>query len=77
MIVGIGPAATDHYYRYLISAIANAGHDLQLTMAHADTPPECQKRIDWVTCCNLLDRSTGVGLAQKFLRHSLQIARQA
>jgi aspartate racemase len=38
MIVGIGPAATDYYYRHLISAMAKAGHDLQLTMAHADTP---------------------------------------
>ena len=38
MIVGIGPAATDYYYRYLISAMAAEGLDLQLTMAHADTP---------------------------------------
>lgn len=38
MIVGIGPAATDYYYRHLISAMASEGHDLQLTMAHADTP---------------------------------------
>jgi aspartate racemase len=37
LIVGIGPAATDYYYRYLISALARAGHDLALTMAHADT----------------------------------------
>ena len=38
MIVGIGPAATDYYYRHLISVMAKAGHDLQLTMAHVDTP---------------------------------------
>jgi aspartate racemase len=37
LIVGIGPAATDYYYRYLISALAQAGQDLDLTMAHADT----------------------------------------
>ena len=37
LIVGIGPAATDYYYRYLISAFARAGQDLTLTMAHADT----------------------------------------
>jgi aspartate racemase len=37
MIVGIGPATTDYYYRLLISALAKAGRDLQLTMAHADT----------------------------------------
>jgi aspartate racemase len=38
MIVGIGPAATDFYYRYLIAALARAGHDLDLSMAHADAP---------------------------------------
>ena len=38
LIVGIGPAATDYYYRSLISAAARAGKDLVLTMAHADTP---------------------------------------
>ncbi|MES2951147.1 MAG: aspartate/glutamate racemase family protein [Pseudomonadota bacterium] len=38
LIVGIGPAATDYYYRYLISALARAGQDLTLTMAHADVP---------------------------------------
>ena len=38
LIVGIGPAATDYYYRYLIAAAARAGKELELTMAHADTP---------------------------------------
>jgi aspartate racemase len=38
MIVGIGPAATDYYYRQLITTMAQAGVDLELTMAHADTP---------------------------------------
>jgi len=38
LIVGIGPAATDYYYRYLIAALARAGQNLTLTMAHADTP---------------------------------------
>lgn len=37
MIVGIGPAATDYYYRSLIRAAGLANRDLQLTMAHADT----------------------------------------
>ncbi len=37
LIVGIGPAATDYYYRYLISAFTRSGVDLELTMAHADT----------------------------------------
>lgn len=38
LVVGIGPAATDYYYRQLIAAAASAGKDLELTMAHADTP---------------------------------------
>ena len=38
LIVGIGPAATDFYYRHLIHACAQAGAKLELTMAHADTP---------------------------------------
>jgi len=37
LIVGIGPAATDFYYRHLIHAFAQAGVKLELTMAHADT----------------------------------------
>ena len=37
MIVGIGPAATDYYYRYLIGEFARCGNDLELTMTHADT----------------------------------------
>ncbi|MFT5645299.1 MAG: aspartate racemase [Janthinobacterium sp.] len=38
MIAGIGPSATDYYYRYLIAKMAKENCDLQLTMAHADTP---------------------------------------
>jgi len=38
LIVGIGPSATDYYYRQLIATAARAGRDLELTMAHADTP---------------------------------------
>ncbi len=38
LIVGIGPAATDFYYRRLIAALAAAGTPLELTMAHADMP---------------------------------------
>jgi aspartate racemase len=45
LIVGIGPAATDYYYRYLISALARAGHDLTLTMAHADTPTLLRNQV--------------------------------
>jgi len=38
MIGGIGPAATDAYYRRLIRLFGDRGADLVLTMAHADSP---------------------------------------
>jgi aspartate racemase len=38
LIGGIGPAATDYYYRAIIAAHAAAGLKLELTIAHADTP---------------------------------------
>jgi aspartate racemase len=47
MIVGIGPAATDYYYRYLISALARAGQDLHLTMAHADSRTMLRNQAEW------------------------------
>ncbi len=38
LIGGIGPAATDFYYRRLIAAFAEKKSPLELTIAHADTP---------------------------------------
>jgi len=38
LIGGIGPAATDFYYRRLIATFAAAKVPLELTIAHADTP---------------------------------------
>ena len=38
LIGGIGPAATDFYYRGLIAKAAAANKDLDLTIAHADSP---------------------------------------
>ena len=38
MIVGIGPAATDFYYRTIIAIAEARGATLDLTMAHADLP---------------------------------------
>ena len=38
MIGGIGPAATDFYYRRLITAFADRNAPLELTIVHADTP---------------------------------------
>lgn len=37
LIVGIGPAATDYYYRTLLQAMMDSGRNLELTMVHADT----------------------------------------
>ena len=38
LIGGIGPAATDFYYRRLISTFATKNATLELTIVHADTP---------------------------------------
>ena len=38
LIGGIGPAATDFYYRRLISTFAKMDVTLELTIVHADTP---------------------------------------
>jgi aspartate racemase len=38
LIGGIGPAATDFYYRRLISTFAGKKAVLELTIVHADTP---------------------------------------
>jgi aspartate racemase len=38
LIGGIGPAATDYYYRALIAEFARAGAPLDLTIVHADAP---------------------------------------
>jgi aspartate racemase len=38
LIGGIGPAATDFYYRRLISIFASRKAALDLTIVHADTP---------------------------------------
>jgi aspartate racemase len=70
LIVGIGPAATDYYYRQLIAAAARAGKDLELTMAHADTPTllrhqaegNVQAQVDIYR--RLTDRMQRAGIAQ-------------
>jgi aspartate racemase len=36
LIGGIGPAATEHYYRQLVASHTRAGRRLELTIAHAD-----------------------------------------
>lgn len=57
LIGGIGPAATDLYYRGLIDQMKALDRDLQLTIVHADAPtllnnfetkkPEAQADIYW------------------------------
>jgi len=37
LIVGIGPAATDYYYRRILDLLGEHGATLDLTMVHADT----------------------------------------
>jgi aspartate/glutamate racemase len=43
LIGGIGPAATDFYYRRLISTFASRKAALELTIVHADTPTLLKK----------------------------------
>ena len=38
LIGGIGPAATDFYYRNLITRFASEDADLDMTIVHADAP---------------------------------------
>ncbi|MEH6593019.1 MAG: aspartate/glutamate racemase family protein [Halioglobus sp.] len=38
LIGGIGPAATDYYYRHLIEKFSSRKKALELTIVHADTP---------------------------------------
>ena len=38
LIGGIGPAATDFYYRTLIQKFASADAELDMTIVHADAP---------------------------------------
>lgn len=60
LIGGIGPAATDFYYRSLISRAAQAERDLNLTMVHADSATLLRNLIDDRTAdqCLIYDRLT-------------------
>ena len=46
LIGGIGPAATDYYYRGLIERHAKSNTRLDLTIVHADLPQLAQNRAD-------------------------------
>ena len=64
LIGGIGPAATDYYYRRLIAAFASRMTPLELTIAHADTP----------TLLNNLASDDKVGKAAIFTRLTKRLA---
>ncbi len=61
LIGGIGPAATDFYYRGLIARAASAGHALDLTIAHADTATLLANLMadDQAAQCAIYARLTG------------------
>ena len=46
LISGIGPAATDFYYRGLIERHVAAGIPLELTMAHSDVREMSRNRTE-------------------------------
>jgi aspartate racemase len=64
LIGGIGPAATDFYYRRLIAAFASRKTPLELTIAHADTP----------TLLNNLASNDKAGQAAIFIRLAKRLA---
>ena len=55
LIGGIGPAATDYYYRRLISEFASRNHALELTIVHAD-PPTLLHNLE----CNDVDAQVAI-----------------
>jgi aspartate racemase len=69
MIVGIGPAATDYYYRYIIRKMAEKNVNLSLVMAHADTPTLLKNQSN-----NNVDEQVKIylGLANKLLRAGVE-----
>ena len=64
VIGGIGPAATDFYYRRLIAAFASKKTPLELTIAHADAP----------TLLNNLASNDKAGQAAIFTRLTKRLA---
>jgi aspartate racemase len=64
LIGGIGPAATDFYYRQLIRVFAQAKAPLELTIAHADAP----------TLVDNLERNQAAAQAQIFARLTGRLA---
>jgi aspartate racemase len=67
LIVGIGPAATDYYYRSVISTMAQAGREMHLTMARADTSTVLRNHADG-------NVEAQVAIHQPFVRRRLPCA---
>lgn len=67
LIGGIGPAATDYYYRGLINALAGSGHGLDVTIAHADSSTLIRnlgvnnQEAQTAVFLNLIDRLVAAG----------------
>ena len=51
LIGGIGPAATDFYYRKIIAAYAELGLELELTIALSDCGLRCYPCSKSGVCC--------------------------
>ena len=65
LIGGIGPAATEFYYRGLVRAHADCAEPLELTVTHADM----------ATLVHHLGRNDTTGQAECFRRHVEALAR--
>ena len=62
---GIGPAATDYYYRRLIASFAGRNAPLEMTIAHADTR----------TLLSNLEKNDGASQVQIYNRLTERLAR--
>lgn len=65
LIGGIGPAATDYYYRRLIASFAGRNAPLEMTIAHADT----------LTLLSNLEKNDGASQVQIYNRLTERLAR--
>ena len=65
LIGGIGPAATDYYYRRLIASFAGRNAPLEMTIAHADTR----------TLLSNLEKNDGASQVQIYNRLTERLAR--
>lgn len=69
LVGGIGPAATDYYYRHIIASMARRGIALDLTMVHAD---QLMLRRHWMTSDPAAQVAIYLGLAERLRRAGAQ-----